>query len=64
MLRSHAADGKPLRVGLQSSTFAVASIGTKQSAHAPFSWGMGASTRRQRRWPAALPPYLYFGRAV
>ena len=34
----------------------AARCGTKRSAHAPYSWGMGASTSSRRHWPAALPP--------
>ena len=52
---SFAAGGRPLLVGLSPSTAASAPFGTKRSAHAPFSWGMDASTRCRRRWPAALP---------
>ncbi len=52
----NAAGGRPLRVGLPPSTRTFASIKTKQSAQAPCSWGLGASTRRRRHWPAALPP--------
>ena len=54
--RPLAAGGRPLLVGLSPSTAASAPFGTKRSAHAPFSWGMGASMRCRRRWPAALPP--------
>ena len=53
----NAAGGRPLRVGRQPSIPASAPTETKQSAHAPYSWGMGASTRSRRRWPAAPPPY-------
>ena len=53
----NAAGGRPLRVGRQPSIPASAPTGTKQSAHAPYSWGMGAFTRSRRRWPAAPPPY-------
>ena len=63
----NAAGGKSLLVDLPPSTRTTAPFGTKQSAQTPYSWGLGACTRRRRHWPAALPPcrpYLYFGRAV
>ena len=52
----NAAGGKPLLVGLPPSSPVSAPCGTKRSTHAPYSWGMGASTQRRRHWPAALPP--------
>ena len=52
----NAAGGRPLLVGLPPSARFTAPIGTKQSAQAPYSWGLGASTSSRRRWPAALPP--------
>ena len=52
----NAAGGRPLLVGLPTSARFTAPIGTKQSAQAPYSWGLGASTSSRRRWPAALPP--------
>ena len=59
----NAAGGRPLLVGLPPSARFTAPIGTKQSAQAPYSWGLGASTSSRRRWPAALPPPLLVGRA-
>ena len=53
----NAAGGRPLLVGRTPSIPASIPTGTKQSAHAPYSWGMGTSTRSRRRWPAAPPPY-------
>ena len=52
----NAAGGKPLLVGLPPSPPVSAPCGTKRSTHAPYSWGMGASTQRRRHWLAALPP--------
>ena len=53
---THAFAGdRPLRVGLPPSTPAAAPTETKRSAHAPCSWGMGASARSRRRWTPALP---------
>ena len=57
----NAAGGRPLLVGLPPSARFTAPIGTKQSAQAPYSWGLGASTSSRRRWPAALPPPLLVG---
>ena len=52
----HFADGgRSLLVGLPPSTPAVTPAETKRSAHAPCSWGMGASARSRRRWKPALP---------
>ena len=59
----NAAGGRPLLVGLPPSARFTAPIGTKQSAQAPYSWGLGASTSSRRRWPAALPPPLLVGQA-
>ena len=47
----------PLLVGLSPSTPTTVPFGTKQSAQAPCSWGLGASNPIQRRWPPALPAY-------
>ena len=47
---------RPLLVGLPPFTRTAAPFGTKRSAQAPYSWGLGASTPRQRHWPPALPP--------
>ena len=44
----NAAGGRPLLVGLPPSTRSTAPTGTYRSAHAPYSWGMGASTSSQR----------------
>ena len=44
----NAAGGRPLLVGLPPSTPSTAPFGTKQSAQAPYSWGLGASTSSQR----------------
>ena len=44
----NAAGGRPLLVGLPPSTSTTAPSGTKQSAQAPCSWGLGASTRSRR----------------
>ena len=60
----NAAGGRHLLVGLPTSARFTAPIGTKQSAQAPYSWGLGASTSSRRRWPAALPPPLLVGRVV
>ena len=49
------AGGRLLLVGLPPSTPAAAPTETKRSAHAPYSWGMGASARSRRRWTPALP---------
>ena len=38
----NAAGGKPLRVGLPPSVRTFAPFGTKRSAQAPYSWGLGA----------------------
>ena len=54
----NAAGGRPLLVGLPPSTSTTAPLRTKRSAQAPCSWGLGASTQRQRHWQAALPPLL------
>ena len=59
--QKNAAGGRPLLVGLPPSARFTAPIGTKQSAQAPYSWGLGASTSSRRRWPAALPPPLLVG---
>ena len=50
----NAAGGKPLLVGLPPSTPTTAPFGTNRSTQAPYSWGLGASTRGQRHWRAAL----------
>ena len=57
-----AAGGKSLLVDLPSSARTVAPFGTKRSAQAPCSWGLGASPRRQRLWLPAPParPYAKF----
>ena len=57
----NATGGKPLLVGLPPSTRTAAPFGTKRSAQAPYSWGLGASTQRQRHWPPALPPPCSWG---
>ena len=44
----NAAGGKPLRVGLPPSTPTTAPSGTKRSAQAPYSWGLGASNSSRR----------------
>ena len=46
--QKNAAGGRPLLVGLPPSTSTTAPSGTKQSAQAPCSWGLGASTRSRR----------------
>ena len=42
---------------LPPSAPAAAPTETKRSAHAPCSWGMGASARSRRRWKPALRPH-------
>ena len=56
------AGGKSLLVDLPPSARTVAPFGTKRSAQAPCSWGLGASPRRQRLWLPAPParPYAKF----
>ena len=55
-IRNEKKHPSPLLVGLPPSTRTAAPFGTKRSAQAPYSWGLGASTQRQRHWLAALPP--------
>ena len=50
------AGGRPLLMGRPPSARTTVSFGTKRSAQAPCSWGLGASTSSQRHWLAALPP--------
>ena len=54
-----AAGGKSLLVDLPPSARTVAPFGTKRSAQAPCSWGLGASPRRQRLWLPAPPARPY-----
>ena len=56
------AGGKSLLVDLPPSARTVAPFGTKRSAQAPCSWGLGASPRRRRLWLPAPParPYAKF----
>ena len=49
------AGGRPLLVGLPPSVPSTAPPETQRNAHAPCSWGIGASIPSRRRWPAALP---------
>ena len=49
------AGGRLLLPSLPPSAPAAAPTETKRSAHAPCSWGMGASARSRRRWKPALP---------
>ena len=49
------AGGRLLLVGLPPSAPIAVLTGTKRSAHASCSWGMGASARSQRLWKPALP---------
>ena len=56
-----AAGGRPLLVGRSPSARTTAPFGTNRSAQAPCSWGLGASTRRQRHWLAAPPPPCSWG---
>ena len=44
----NAAGGRPLLVGRPPSTCTIAPTGTKRSAQAPYSWGLGASTSSRR----------------
>ena len=53
-LPQNAAGGRPLLVGLPPSTPSTAPSGTKQSAQAPYSWGLGASASSRRRWLPTL----------
>ena len=51
-----AAGGRLLRLSLPPSAPTTAPTEPHRSTPAPCSWGGCASTPRQRRWPAALPP--------
>ena len=51
----NAAGGKSLLVDLPPSVRTFATFGTKRSAQAPCSWGLGASISSRRRWLPALP---------
>ena len=53
-----AVGGRPLLVGLPPSAPSTAPPETQRSAHAPCSWGIGASIPSRRRWPPALPALL------